>query len=198
MLLTRKAVRLAEAEARGGADPRRRARRGDAALLEYARKFDGLGAQAVRVPEATLPRRWLPQFRARRRDRGEKHSRLRRRCSFRARLDRDCADGRSLGQIVRPLESMGAYIPAGRYPLPSTLLMTVIPAQVAGVATICVASPQPSPEILGTAQWLGVTHVFRMGGAQAIAAMAFGTETVPQASIASWAPATSMSPPRRN
>src|SRR5260370_26879070 len=90
------------------------------------------------------------------------------------------ADGRRLGQIVRPLDSMGAYIPAGRYPLPSTLLMTVIPAQVAGVATTCVACPHPSAEILGIASWLGVPHLFRMGGAQAIAAMAYGTETVPR------------------
>jgi histidinol dehydrogenase len=75
---------------------------------------------------------------------------------------------------------MGAYIPAGRYPLPSTLLMTVIPAQVAGVATTCVACPHPSAEILGIAAWLGVTDLFQMGGAQAIAALAFGTETVPK------------------
>ena len=93
----------------------------------------------------------------------------------------DFPDGRRLGQIVRPLDSMGAYIPAGRYPLPSTVLMTVIPAQVAGVETICVACPQPSLEILGTAHWLGVRKVFRMGGAQAIAAFAYGTETVPKA-----------------
>ena len=83
----------------------------------------------------------------------------------------DYPDGRKLGQIVRPLDAMGAYVPAGRYPLPSTVLMTVIPAQVAGVATICVACPNPSVEILGIAHWLGVTHMFRMGGAQAIAAL---------------------------
>src|SRR4029077_10059525 len=82
-------------------------------------------------------------------------------------------DGRRLGQIVRPLDSMGAYTPAGRYPLPSTLLMNVIPAQVAGVKTICVACPHPSSEILGIAQWLGVTHMFQMGGAHAIAALAY-------------------------
>ena len=92
----------------------------------------------------------------------------------------DHPDGRKLGQIVRPLDAMGAYVPAGRYPLPSTVLMTVIPAQVAGVATICVACPNPSVEILGIAHWLGVTHMFRMGGAQAIAALAYGTETVPK------------------
>ncbi len=92
----------------------------------------------------------------------------------------DYPDGRRLGQIVRPLDSMGAYTPAGRYPLPSTLLMNVIPAQVAGVKTTCVACPRPSAEILGIAEWLGVTHFFQMGGAQAIAAFAYGTETVPR------------------
>jgi histidinol dehydrogenase len=75
---------------------------------------------------------------------------------------------------------MGAYVPAGRYPLPSTILMTVIPAQVAGVKTICVTSPRPSTEILMTAKFLGVENVFRVGGAQAIAALAFGTATIPR------------------
>ncbi len=89
-------------------------------------------------------------------------------------------DGRRLGQIVRSLESMGAYIPAGRYPLPSTLLMTVIPAQVAGVKTICVTSPHPSAEILAAARFLGIPTVFRIGGAHGVAALAFGTATVPK------------------
>ena len=101
-------------------------------------------------------------------------------CNFRRNASVDYPDGRRLGQIVRPLDSMGAYTPAGRYPLPSTLLMNVLPAQVAGVKTTCVACPRPSPEIMGIAAWLGVTHFFQMGGAQAIAALAFGTETVPR------------------
>jgi histidinol dehydrogenase len=86
-----------------------------------------------------------------------------------------------LGQVVRPLETVAAYIPAGRYPLPSTLIMTAVPAQVAGVPNICVACPKPVQEIWGTAAWLGVPNVFQMGGAQAIAAFAFGTRTVPRA-----------------
>jgi histidinol dehydrogenase len=86
-----------------------------------------------------------------------------------------------LGQIVRPLDTVAAYIPSGRYPLPSTILMTVVPAQVAGVRTICVASPRPVTEVFGTAGLLGVEHVFEMGGAQAIAAFAYGTRTVPRA-----------------
>ena len=88
------------------------------------------------------------------------------------------SDGRSLGQVVRPLNSVGVYVPAGRYPLISTLLMAVIPAQVAGVPNIFVACPHPSREILAVAKMLGVKHILHAGGAQAIAAMAYGTETV--------------------
>jgi histidinol dehydrogenase len=75
---------------------------------------------------------------------------------------------------------MVASPPAGRYPLPSTLLMTVIPAQVAGVKTICVTSPHPSQEILAAAKFLGIPTVFRIGGAHGVAALAFGTATVPK------------------
>ena len=150
--------------------------RGDSALLDYARKFDGFTGPCVRVPvEGSLtPALQSASETAARNIRQYAETQLPRE-SF-----TDYPDGRRLGQIVRPLDSMAAYIPAGRYPLPSTLLMTVIPAQVAGVRTICAACPNPSPEILGLAQWLGVTHLFRMGGAQAIAALAFGTETVPK------------------
>jgi histidinol dehydrogenase len=175
-LIQRKTARLEEAErivAPILADIRDR---GDAALLDYARKFDRFDGASVRqhvvgslepdfqraveiaannireYAQAQLPKEWTI----------------------------DHADGRRLGQIVRPLDAMGAYVPAGRYPLPSTVMMTVIPAQVAGVATICVACPNPSVEILGIAHLLGVTHMFRMGGAQAIAAFAYGTETVPK------------------
>jgi histidinol dehydrogenase len=88
------------------------------------------------------------------------------------------SDGRSLGQVVRPLNSVGVYVPAGRYPLISTLLMAVIPAQVAGVPNIVVACPHPSREILAVAKMLGVKHILHAGGAQVIAAMAYGTETV--------------------
>jgi histidinol dehydrogenase len=86
--------------------------------------------------------------------------------------------GGELGQIVRSLESVGCYVPGGRYPLPSTLLMTVIPAQVAGVPRICVASPRPQPATLAAAALLGVREVYRCGGAQAVAVFAYGTETI--------------------
>ena len=85
---------------------------------------------------------------------------------------------RVLGQIVKPLNAVGVYVPAGRYPLLSTMLMAVIPAQVAGVREITIACPQPTSEMLGLAARLGITHILQVGGAQAIAAMAYGTETI--------------------
>src|SRR4051812_41714962 len=94
---------------------------------------------------------------------------------------REISPGLRLGQIVRPLDSVAAYIPGGRYPLPSTVMMTVLPAKVAGVKNISVACPSASAEVRGTARLLGVENVFRMGGAQAIAAFAYGTRTVPKA-----------------
>jgi histidinol dehydrogenase len=89
-------------------------------------------------------------------------------------------DGISLGQMVRPLESVGCYVPGGRYPLVSTLLMTVIPAQVAGVKNIRVVSPKPSGEVLAAAAMLGVREFYRVGGAQAVAVLAYGTSSIPR------------------
>jgi histidinol dehydrogenase len=175
-LVTRKTTRLDEAVSIVAPILDGVRRGGDAALLEYARKFDGFEGSSVRItPTGTLS----PEFE---RAVFTAAANIRDYARFQLPQDRfvDYPDGRRLGQIVRPIDSMGAYTPAGRYPLPSTLLMNVIPAQVAGVKNICVACPRPSPEILGLASWLGVTHFFQMGGAQAIAAMAYGTETVPR------------------
>lgn len=88
--------------------------------------------------------------------------------------------GISLGQVVQPLESVGCYVPGGRYPLLSTVMMTVIPAQVAGVKNIAVVSPKPSREVLGAAAMLGVKQFYRIGGAQAITALAYGTKSIPR------------------
>jgi len=84
------------------------------------------------------------------------------------------------GQLVRPLDSVGCYVPGGRHPLPSTMLMTVIPAKVAGVQRIAVTSPRPAPETLATAHLLGITEFYRIGGAHAIAALAYGTASIPR------------------
>ena len=83
-----------------------------------------------------------------------------------------------MGQLVRPLQSVGCYVPGGRYPLISTLLMTAIPAMVAGVARICIVSPNPRPELLAAAHELGIKEFYRVGGAQAIAALAYGTQSI--------------------
>lgn len=91
---------------------------------------------------------------------------------------RDDGAGLETGQIVRALDSVGCYVPGGRFPLPSTLLMTVTPAQVAGVERIVVCSPKPARETLAAAHLAGVAEFYRIGGAQAVAAMAFGTETI--------------------
>ncbi len=84
------------------------------------------------------------------------------------------------GQRVRAIESVGCYLPGGRFSLVSTLLMTVIPAQEAGVREIVVASPQPGAALLAAAEKLGVRRVARVGGAQAIAALAYGTRSIPR------------------
>ena len=90
--------------------------------------------------------------------------------------------GVRVGQRVTPLATIGCYIPGGRFSLFSTLLMTAIPAQVAGVKRILVACPKPSPALLAAAEILGVTEIARMGGAQAIGAFAYGTQSIPQVS----------------
>ena len=182
-LLARKAARFAEAETvvRPILDDVRK--RGDRALVEYARRFDGFAGRRVRVSEADLDaaRQGLaPAFRAALKT-AAANIRAYAQHQMPRGWTRTLGSGLRVGQLVRPLDTVAAYIPAGRYPLPSTLLMTVIPAQVAGVSNICVASPRRVAEVLGTAAWLGVPQVFEMGGAHAIAAFAYGTRTVPRA-----------------
>ena len=178
-LITRKAVRLSEAEATVAPILEDIRRRGDAALFEYARRFDDLEGDSVIVPSTEFEQPVSDEF-LRAVEVAAENIREYARMQLPRESSTELADGRRLGHIVRPLDSMGAYIPAGRYPLPSTLLMTVIPAQVAGVRNICVASPHPSPEILAAFQFCGAGRMFRMGGAQAIGAFAFGTESVPK------------------
>ena len=181
-LAAREGVRLVEAERTVAPILQDVRSRGDAGLLEYARRFDGFEGESFIVSraECEASRNQLqPGFLS-----AVVTAANNIRAYAEAQLPREqmiqYPDGRRLGWIVRPLDSMGAYIPAGRYPLASTLLMTVIPAQVAGVKAICVACPHPSAEILGVADYLGVSHVFRIGGAHAIAALAYGTETIPK------------------
>ena len=153
---------------------------GDRALRKYARQWDGLGAKdSLKVPEREIRAAWKaasPKLRASLR---QAAANVRQFCEWQKPKEwRRKKAGISLGVLVRPLDSVGCYIPAGRYPLVSTMLMTVIPAQVAGVKNIRVTSPRPSSEVLAAAGMLGVREFYRVGGAQAIAALAYGTETV--------------------
>ena len=182
-LLARKAARLTEAEATVRPILEAVRQRGDRALMEYARQFDGLTRRGVRVPQAELSaaREGLAaEFRAAV-ETAAANIRAYARLQMPRAWMRELRPGLRLGQVVRPLDTVAAYIPAGRYPLPSTILMTVLPAQVAGVPNVCVASPRAVKEVFGTAALLGVERVFEMGGAQAIAAFAYGTRTVPKA-----------------
>ncbi len=156
-------------------------RGGDKALARYTTLWDSLQkGQPVRVSEQEIVEAWhsIPcgtQNALRR-----AAANIRRFCQWQMPREwRKNVQGGELGQIVRPLEAVGCYVPGGRYPLPSTLLMTVIPAQVAGVPRICVVSPRPQPATLAAAALLGVREVYRCGGAQAVAALAYGTETIP-------------------
>lgn len=154
---------------------------GDAALRRYAAKFDGLTkGQALLVSREEMQAAWdatTPELQA-----AMMVARGNILAFAEAQKPKEWtispADGVKTGQIIRPLGSVGCYVPGGRYPLPSTLLMTVTPAQVAGVERIVVCSPKPARETMAAAWLAGVTEFYRVGGAQAIAAMAFGTETV--------------------
>jgi histidinol dehydrogenase len=155
--------------------------RGDAAIRQYSAKFDNLTEdQPLLITRAEMQAAWdstSEELKAAMRlaqanIRAFAEKQLPRAFSFRP------TEGMEVGQIVRPLGSVGCYVPGGRYPLPSTLLMTTTPAQVAGVERIVVCSPKPARETLAAAYLSGVTEFYRIGGAQAIAALAFGTATI--------------------
>lgn len=182
-LLARRSARLTEAEEVVRPILEAVRKRGDKALVEYAKKFDQLDRDSVAVSEDKLSEaqsRLSPAFKN-----AVKEASRNIRAFSKLQLPMSkfvqIAPGLKVGQVVRPLDTVAAYIPSGRYPLPSTLLMTAVPAQVAGVEHICVATPRPVDEIFGTASMLKLCDVYQMGGAHAIAAFAFGTKTVPKA-----------------
>jgi histidinol dehydrogenase len=156
------------------------ARDGDRAVVRFARQFDGIeGPLEVARAEIDRAAREVP---------GE----LKRAITLAAANIRRVAarqvprawsftpaPGVRITQRVLPLDRVGCYVPGGRYPLPSSLLMTAIPARVAGVGEIVAVCPRPDATIMYAARAGGVSRLFRIGGAQAIAALAYGTETVP-------------------
>jgi histidinol dehydrogenase len=156
-------------------------KRGDEAVLEYATRFDQLQqGSSLLVSREEMKAAWeqtSPELR-RAMEVARENIRAFAEAQKPAEWMSSPVDGLKTGQIVRPIASVGCYVPGGRYPLPSTLLMTVTPAQVAGVPRIVVCSPKPAKETLAAAWLAGVTEFYRMGGAQAVAAMAFGTQTI--------------------
>ncbi|PYX69330.1 MAG: histidinol dehydrogenase [Acidobacteria bacterium] len=157
-------------------------RNGDRALRRYAEQWDGLARnQSLQVHENELAAAWKTLPPGTRKSVREAAQNIRRFCEWqKPRTWTRTRRGISLGQLAIPLDSVGCYVPGGRYPLVSTLLMTVIPAQVAGVENIRVVSPNPSTEVLAAAGMLGVRDFYRVGGAQAIAALAYGTKMIPR------------------
>ena len=155
--------------------------RGDRALLRYAAQFDGLKSEAsLRVAPDEMAAAWkaiAPLLRtalitAAAQIRAFAHRQMP------ASWSASSIPGLTTGQFVRPLSSVGCYVPSGRHPLPSTLLMTAIPAQVAGVQRIVVVSPKPALETLAAAHHLGITEFYRLGGTHAVAALAYGTASI--------------------
>jgi histidinol dehydrogenase len=157
-------------------------RQGDRAVHKYGERWDGLRKQEpLQVHEDEIRATWktaAPELKTSLRAAA---ANIRRFCEWQKPVEwMRTRKGITVGQLVRPLDSVGCYVPGGRYPLVSTLLMSVIPAQVAGVQNIRVVSPQPRAEVLAAAGMLGVRSVYRIGGAQAIAALAYGTQSIPR------------------
>lgn len=155
----------------------------DRALRRYAEKWDGLEKkQPLRVGEEEMEAAWQAAPDKFKQALNTAAANIRKYCEWQRPQPwrNPVAPGIQTGQVVRPLASVGCYVPGGRHPLPSTMMMTVVPAQVAGVSHIRVVSPRPAPETLATAFFLGVREFYRVGGAQAIAALAHGTESVPK------------------
>jgi histidinol dehydrogenase len=162
--------------------------RGDAAVLEYTERFDGV--KVARVAELELPQRELERARSGL-ERGQREALEQAAARIRKYHERQRArswqfteaDGTTLGQRVTPLDRVGLYVPGGKAAYPSSVLMNALPAKVAGVAELIMAVPTPSgernPLVLAAAAIAGVDRVFAVGGAQAIAALAYGTQTIP-------------------
>lgn len=160
--------------------------RGDAALLEYGKKFDRAELKSIEIPQAELDaavEAVEPDF-LRVLERAAENIR-----SFHSRQIRQSfviteKEGVVLGQRILPLERVGLYIPGGTASYPSSVLMNAIPAKLAGVPEVCMTTPATggaiNPAILAAAKIAGVGRVFAAGGAQAVAALAYGTESVPK------------------
>ena len=155
--------------------------RGDVAVREWSQRLDGLTG-GFDVSPRELRRGWdatPPEVRAAIRVAADHLGRVASRQRPRP-FAVDVCRGVRIEQRVQPFARVGCYVPGGRYPLPSSLLMTVVPARVAGVADVVVACPRPTAAVCCAALEAGATRVLRLGGAQAIAALAYGTASIPR------------------
>ena len=154
---------------------------GDRALERFARRFDGADGP-LEVTRGEIRAGAALVDRTVRRAIGRAADNIAR-VAFRQiprHADIAVAPGVSVEQRVEPLVRVGCYVPGGRFPLPSSLLMTAVPARVAGVREIIAVCPRPEPAVMAAAEEAGVTRLFRVGGAHAVAALAYGTRTVPR------------------
>ena len=180
-LLSATRIRDRATERRAAAIVERVRRGGDAALKRYARELDGLsGPLEVPARDWEKAARALPAAVRRAIATAARHIRAVSKRQVPKGWRHTVARGITVEQRVVPLARVGCYVPAGRYPLPSSLLMTAIPARSAGVAEVMVCCPHPDAAVFAAAIEAGVDRVFRIGGAHAIAAMAYGTGTVPR------------------
>jgi histidinol dehydrogenase len=156
--------------------------RGDAAVRKYTKQFDGITLEGFEVSKArfeeamqSVPRGQLDALRA-------AHGRIRafHEKQLQQSWEYTDADGTRLGQRLTPLERVGLYVPGGKAAYPSSVLMNAVPARVAGVRELVMVSPNPNPLVLAAAALAGVDRVLAIGGAQAVAALAYGTESVPR------------------
>ena len=153
---------------------------GDQAILKWSRILDRFEGDEISIPKSKLKKAWEeldPGLQDAMRIAASRIRAFHQRQPVGSWMSEEM--GGKLGQRVTPIESVGVYVPGGTAPLPSSLLMSVIPAQVAGVMNIYIATPpEPEPSILAAAYLCDVDEIYQIGGAQAIAALAFGTETV--------------------
>ena len=154
---------------------------GDLALNGFARRFDHVtgSIEVSRDEMLDAAARVSPEVRRAIRQAARHIARVARRQLPKTTVTR-VTPGVTVEQRVEPLARVGCYVPGGRFPLPSSLLMTSIPARVAGVAEILVVCPRPEPAVMAAALEAGVSRLFRIGGAHAIAALAYGTPTIPR------------------
>ena len=154
--------------------------RGDAAVLDYTARFDKVSARSLAELERPLSQVSIPEAQAE--ALRAAHERIRRfhERQLQESWDYEEADGTRLGQRVTPLERVGLYVPGGKAAYPSSVLMNAVPAKVAGVRELIMVSPNPNPLVLAAAALAGVDRVLAIGGAQAVAALAYGTESLPR------------------